>query len=177
MSVQENPVEKYIREKYGELLGIYEDVAPVNPNINLSRAANGETDNYSIRTFSTGYIIYLKNPRLGDDFDNGVPRGIPFDQGIKYSGDVRNITHIRYLPIYPNNHSSLGFIAVFEHEWVNVGLVEPALVRIYKITANPDKNGITEYLVFPRPEGLTDAEIPQIRAFSWSRDDVRFHFN
>jgi hypothetical protein len=167
MLASENQVEKYILEKYGELLGIYEDIAPVNPNINPARSARNETDTYSIRAFSTGYIIYLKNPRLGDDFDNGVPRGSPFDQGIKYSGNVRAITHIRYLKIFPDNHSGMGYIAIFERDWV----------QIYRITTDPDKNGITEYLVFPRPEVLTDAAIPQIRAFSWSRDDVRFHFN
>ena len=162
-----NPVEEYIREKYGELLGIYEDIAVANPNINPARAASGETDNYSIRTFSTGYIIYCKNPKLGDDFDNGVPRGCPFDQGIKYQGDVRTITHIRYLPIYPDDELGMGYIAIFESE----------KVRIFRITADPDKNGIEKFIVFPRPEGLGDATIPQIRAFSWSRDDVRFHFD
>ena len=167
MSAPENPVEKYIRDKYGELLGIYEDTAPANPNINPARADRGETDHYSIRTFSTGYIIYLKNPRQGDDFDNGVPRGCPFDQGIKYQGDVRAITHIRYLPIYPDDELGMGFIAIFE----------PEKVRIFRITANPDKNGIEKYLVFPRPEAINDAAIPQIRAFSWTRDDVRFHFD
>lgn len=167
MSAPENPVEKYIRDKYGELLGIYEDTAQANPNLNPARADRGETDHYSIRTFSTGYIIYLKNPVIGDDFDNGVPRGCPFDQGIKYQGDVRAITHIRYLPIYPDDELGMGFIAIFE----------PEKVRIFRITANPDKNGIEKYLVFPRPEGLGDAAIPQIRAFSWTRDDVRFHFD
>ena len=150
-----NHVEEYILEKYGELLGIYEDTVIANP----------ELDYYSIRTFSTGYIIYCKNPKLGDDFDNGVPRGCPFDQGIMYSGDVRTITHIRYLPIYPDDELGMGYIAIFE----------PEKVRIFRITADPDKNGIEKFIVFQRPVWLMDATIPQIRAFSWSRDDVRFH--
>ena len=161
-----NPVEEYIREKYGELIGIYEDTAVANPNINPARASMNETDYYSIRTFSTGYIIYLKNPILGNDFDNGVPRGCPFDQGIKYQGNIRAITHIRYLPIYPYDELGMGYIAIFE----------PETVRIFRITADPDKNGIEKFIVFPRPECIDDADIPQIRAFSWSRDDVRFHF-
>lgn len=82
----------------------------------------------------------MKNPRVGDDFDNGVPRGSQFDQGIKYSGDVRAITHIRYLPIWPDNGLSMGFIAIFERKWVH----------IFRITADPDKNCIVKYLVFPR---------------------------
>ena len=151
-----NPVEEYIREKYGELLGIYEDTV----------AVNDETDFYSIRTFSTGYIIYCKNPILGNDFDNGVPR-TPFDQGIEYTGDVRMITHIRHLPIYPDDELSMGYIAIFE----------PEKVRIFRITANPDKNGIVKFIVFPRPAWLMDADIPQIRAFTWSRDNVVFHFD
>lgn len=167
MSALENPLEKYIGEKYGELLGIYEDTAVANPNINPARADRGETDYYSIRTFSTGYIIYCKNPKLGDDFDNGVPRGCPFDQGIKYQGDVCLITHIRYLPIYPDDELGMGYIAIFE----------PETVRLFRITAYPDKNGIEKFIVFPRPEWLLDVDIPKIRAFSWSRDDVRFHFD
>jgi len=163
----ENPVEIYIREKYGELLSIYEDASSANPNINPGRAARGETDYYSIRAFSTGYIIYLKNQRLGNDFDNGVPRGCLFDQGIRYQGDVRAITHIRYLPIRPNDDFSMGYIAIFERE----------SIRIFRITSDPDKNGIQKYLDFPRPESITDAEIPQIQAFSWSRADVLFHFD
>ena len=161
-----NPVEEYIREKYGGLLGIYEDTAVANHNINPAGTAMNKTDYYSIRTFSSGYIIYCKNPILGNDFDNGVPR-IPFDQGIKYQGDVRLITHVRYLPIYPDNKLGMGYITIFE----------PNKVQIFRITADPDKNGIEKFIFFPRPEGLTDAAIHQIRAFSWLRDDVRFHFN
>ena len=153
-----NPVEEYILEKYGELLGIYEDIA---------RSTNNELDYYSIRSFSTGYIIYSKNPKLGDDFDNGVPRGSPFDQGIMYSGDVRTITHIRYLPSYPADELGMGYIIIFE----------PEKVAIYRITADKDKNGIDKFIVFPRPEGLSDAAIPQIRAFTWSRDDVVFQLD
>ena len=163
----QNPVEKYIQEKYGELLGIYEDTGMTNPYLDPARAQNGELDYYSIRTFSTGYIIYLKNPRIGDDFDNGVPRGCPFDQGIRYSGDVRAIQQIRYLPIAPEEDFSRGFIAIFERE----------KIAIYRITADPDKNGIEKFAVFPRPEWIKDTDIPRIRSFTWSRDDIRFNFD
>jgi len=163
----QNPVEKYIQEKYGELLGIYEDTGMVNPNLDPSRAASGELDYYSIRTFSTGYIIYLKNPRVGDDFDNGVPRGCPFDQGIKYHGDIRSIQQIRHLYLSPDEDYSRGFIAIFERE----------TVVIYRITADPDKKGIEKFAVFPRLECLTNADIPEIRSFTWSRDDIRFNFD
>jgi hypothetical protein len=161
-----NPVEEYIQEKYGELLGIYEDVALANPNINPARAARNETDIYSIRTFSTGYLIYLKNPRIGDDFDNGVPRGCPFDQGIQYLGDVSAIQQIRYLPIAPEEDFSMGFIAIFERE----------KIAIYRITADLDKNGINKFAYFPRPEWIKDADIPKIRSFNWSRDDISFNY-
>jgi hypothetical protein len=166
MSAQ-NPLEKYIQEKYGELVGIFEDNATANPDLEPARAARGELDYYSIRTFSTGFIIYLMNPRVGDDFDNGVPRGCPFDQGIKYHGDIRAIQQIRYLPLAPEEDFSRGFIAIFERE----------KIAIYRITADPDKNGIEKFAVFPRPECLTDADIPQIRSFTWSRDDIRFNFD
>lgn len=163
----QNPVEKYIQEKYGELLAIFEDTATANLDLEPATAERNEIDYYSIRTFSTGYIIYLKNPWIGDDFDNGVPRGCPFDQGIKYSGDVREIKQIRHLHLQPDEDYSRGFIAIFE----------PQKVAIYRITADPDKNGIEKYLVSPRPEGLTDADIPKIRSFTWSRDDIRFNFD
>ena len=66
----------------------------------------------------------------------------------------------------PEQDYSRGFIAIFE----------PEKVAIYRITADPDKNGIEKFIVFQRPVWLMDATIPQIRAFTWSRDDVVFHF-
>jgi hypothetical protein len=167
MSEPENPVEKYIHEKYGELLRIYEDTVTHNSNIDQISASDGKKDYYSLLTFSTGYIIYLKNTRLGDDFNNGVPRTLLFEQGVKYPGNIRNITHIRYLPANPNSHKfPLGLIAVFE----------PEFIYIFHITTTLEKNGIEKYLSFPRPESITNAAIPEIRGFSWSRDDVCFHF-
>lgn len=164
---EQYPVEKYIQEKYGDLLGIYEDTVIANSNLELVQAERSGLDYYSIRTFSTGYIIYLKNPLIGDDFDNGVPRGCPFDQGIKYHGDVSAIKQIRYLPISPEKHFSRGFIIIFERK----------KIAIYRIIADPDKNGIEKFAIFPRPECLTDDDIPEIRSFTWSRDDIRFNFD
>jgi len=37
-----NPVETYIQQKYGELLGIYEDAAITNPDMEPVRSARNE---------------------------------------------------------------------------------------------------------------------------------------
>lgn len=163
-NITENFVENFITEKYGSLVNIFKDSC----NTIGDKLLQNTNNTCEIRAFSNQYIIYLKNPNPYQDayYNNGVPH-IPFDFGIKYSGDVNDIKTIRHLND-DNEDFGDGHIFIFETTRYFIG----------KLTADPEKNGMYLFKhAVARPDYLDDEKIKNIKSFSTDKNlNITFNF-
>lgn len=160
MTTETNIIEKYINEKYGNLVSIYTDKY-------VSNITGTPThDIYSIRAYNNGYIIYQKNPSDSEYnyYSNGVPH-CPFDYGIKYPNDVNKIKRMRVLNDSSDDDFSMGFIVLFEDE----------KIVIYRITADPRYNGLDVFASLSRPFWLTNNKIDKLVSFTQIDGDILFN--
>jgi hypothetical protein len=147
-----NIYQEYRDNKYGQELAELQYTIPPN-TFDPGYLLNGKTA--TLKLYEKNLIEFLPN-RVGY-----------IDQGVKYPGDIRKVTHFILVPrIEPDDDFRTPFLVVFDPEYV----------YLYETTSDIRfTGGLRFYFSTRRPDSLTDTAILQVQGIelSASSRDVR----